>query len=244
MGDPHLPGFGKLQSALQAKESGFSAYAYELLPLMHTLMGHNKIETDLLNTDMLAFLSGFKGHITPVMQDFAANAKRGDVGREAASQKNHANSLVKVCPTHWSMHTTNVSDGRCPHVLGSNPVPYHLHMRRLLLSRGSCIPVASNCMHDASATQQGLKRPWRFPHLCMIHLLFGRGSCIPVALCGRYTRTLHAFQVSRERRLTIAQPCAMCLSLCLVAQDAGLQQLKWRVTPPAQLPEYDADVLC
>ena len=73
--------------ALQAKAGGFSAYAYELLPLMHTLMGHNKVETDLLSTDMLAFLSGFKGHITPVMQDFAANAKRGAMGREAASQK-------------------------------------------------------------------------------------------------------------------------------------------------------------
>ena len=107
--------------ALQAKAGGFSAYAYELLPLMHTLMGHNKVETDLLSADVLAFLSGFTGHITPVMQDFAANAKRGAVGREAASQKNHANSLVKVCSTDSFMHPTNVSDSRCPLRFGSIP---------------------------------------------------------------------------------------------------------------------------
>lgn len=98
-GNPTLALVREAAPALQAKEGGFSAYAYELLPLMHTLMAHNKLETDLLSTDMLAFLSGFKGHIRPVVQDFAANAKRGAVGREAASRKNHANSLVKVCLT-------------------------------------------------------------------------------------------------------------------------------------------------
>ena len=85
---------------------------------MHTLMGHNKVETDLLRTDMLAFLSGFKGHITPVTQDFAANAKRGAVGNEAASQKAHANSLVKVRLTHRSMHLANVGDSRNPLGIG------------------------------------------------------------------------------------------------------------------------------
>ena len=110
--EPALAWVKEAAPALQAKEGGFSAYAYELLPLMHTLMGHNRVETDLLSTDVLAFLSGYEGHITPVMQDFAANAKRGAVGREAASQKKHANSLVKVCSTDTSMHPTNLSDNK------------------------------------------------------------------------------------------------------------------------------------
>ena len=105
-------------------------------------MGHNKVETDLFSTDTLAFLLGFKGHITPVMRDFAANAKRGAVGNEAASQKNHANSLVKVSPTDRYMHPTNVSVGTCLHVHGSNPVPQYLCMMFPLVSRGFCIPVA------------------------------------------------------------------------------------------------------
>lgn len=172
----------EIAPALQAKAGGFSAYAYELLPLMHTLMGHNKVETDLLSTDMLAFLSGFKGHITPVMQDFAANAKRGAMGREAASQKNHANSLVKVCSTDRFMHPTNVSDCEGPLGFGLNPVPYRL---------------------------------------CMMCLSLNRGSCIPVALCSRYMWTFHAFQIKKEWGLTVAQPCAMQLSLRLRMLECG-----------------------
>lgn len=83
--------------ALQATKGAFSAYAYEVLPLLHTLLGHNKLETDTFSADTLAFLSGYKGHITAVMRDVAANAKRGLKGSAAASVKGHADSLVKVC---------------------------------------------------------------------------------------------------------------------------------------------------
>ena len=68
-----------------------------MLPLLHTLLGHNKLETDTFSADTLAFLSGYKGHITAVMRDIAANAKRGLKGSTAASVKRHADSLVKVC---------------------------------------------------------------------------------------------------------------------------------------------------
>lgn len=67
-----------------------------MLPLLHTLLGQNKLETETFRTDMLAFLSGFKGHITDAMRDFKVNAEQGLQGNEAASNKKHANSLVKV----------------------------------------------------------------------------------------------------------------------------------------------------
>ncbi len=82
---------------LQAAKGAFSAYAYEVLPLLHTLLGHNKLETDTFSADTLAFLSGYKGHITAVLRDVAANAKRGLKGSGAASVKGHADSLIKVC---------------------------------------------------------------------------------------------------------------------------------------------------
>ena len=81
---------------LQATKGAFSAYAYEVLPLLHTLLGQNKLKTDTFSVDTLAFLSGYKGHITAVMRDVAANAKRGLKGSAAASVKGHADSLVKV----------------------------------------------------------------------------------------------------------------------------------------------------
>ena len=81
---------------MQAKKGTFSAYAYEVLPLLHTLMGQNKVEIDSFSADTLAFLSGYKGHISAVMRDFAANAKKGFKENDAASNKRHGNSLVKV----------------------------------------------------------------------------------------------------------------------------------------------------
>ncbi len=83
-------------SRVQAKKGSFSAYAYEVLPLMHTLLGKNTIEAETLSADTVAFLDGYKGHISPVMQDLLANSKEGLSGGDAASSRGNANSLVKV----------------------------------------------------------------------------------------------------------------------------------------------------
>lgn len=83
---------------MQAKKGSFSAYAYEALPLMHTLLGKNTIEAETFSADTVAFLDGYKGHISPVMQDFLASSKQGLSGDDAASSRGNANSLVKVCP--------------------------------------------------------------------------------------------------------------------------------------------------
>ena len=95
---------------MQAKKGSFSAYAYEVLPLMHTLLGKNTIEAETFGTDTVAFLDGYKGHISPVMQDFLAHTKKGLSRSAAASSRGHANSLVKVhMASQYSItvHTTS-----------------------------------------------------------------------------------------------------------------------------------------
>ncbi|CAL5219808.1 g1716 [Coccomyxa viridis] len=91
------PEFHKaLNLEYKAKKGSFSAYAYEALPLMHTLLGKNTIEAETFSADTVAFLDGYKGHISPVMQDFLASSKQGLSGDDAASSRGNANSLVKV----------------------------------------------------------------------------------------------------------------------------------------------------
>jgi hypothetical protein len=82
--------------ALQAPKGAFSAYAYEVLPLMHTLLSHNQLEADQYRNDSLAFISGYRGHSNAVMRDFANKLKHGFKGSTAASESERAHSVVKV----------------------------------------------------------------------------------------------------------------------------------------------------
>jgi hypothetical protein len=81
---------------IQAARGSFSAYAYEVLPLMHTLLSNNHLEPEQFRNDSLAFLRGFRGHSSPLMREFANKAGRGLKGADAAGPSDHAHSLVKV----------------------------------------------------------------------------------------------------------------------------------------------------
>ncbi|KAK9914875.1 hypothetical protein WJX75_001697 [Coccomyxa subellipsoidea] len=80
----------------KAARGSFSAYAYEVLPLMHTLLSNNHLEPEQFRNDSLAFLRGFRGHSSPLMREFASKAGRGLKGADAAGPSDHAHSLVKV----------------------------------------------------------------------------------------------------------------------------------------------------
>ncbi len=81
----------------QATKGSFSAYAYEVLPLMHTLLSHNHLEPGQFANDSLAFLRGFRGHSNALMREFASNSQRGLKGPDAAGTTDKAHSLIKVC---------------------------------------------------------------------------------------------------------------------------------------------------
>ena len=99
---------------MQAKKGSFSAYAYEVLPLLHTLLGKNTIEAETFSADTVAFLDGYKGHVSPVMQEFLANTKKGFKGDAAASNSGHANSLVKVALTTPAVYTSSHQNTHTP----------------------------------------------------------------------------------------------------------------------------------
>ncbi len=63
---------------------------------MHTLLSKNHLEAEQFRNDSLAFLSGYRGHSGPLMQEFASKSGRGLKGADAAGNTDHAHSLVKV----------------------------------------------------------------------------------------------------------------------------------------------------
>ncbi|CAL8468673.1 g8213 [Coccomyxa elongata] len=85
-----------LELEYKATKGSFSAYAYEVLPLMHTLLSHNHLDPGQFANDSLAFMRGFRGHSNALMREFASNSERGLKGPDAAGTSDHANSLIKV----------------------------------------------------------------------------------------------------------------------------------------------------
>ena len=81
---------------MQAAAGSFSAYAYEALPVMHTLMGHSHLEEDQFRADSHAFFRGYRGHINMAMRQFTANVEGGLQGPDAAVDTDAAHALIKV----------------------------------------------------------------------------------------------------------------------------------------------------
>ena len=81
---------------VQAAAGSFSAYAYEALPIMHTLMGQSQLEERQFRADSHAFFSGYRGHINAAMRQFTANVGDGLQGPEAAVDTDAAHALIKV----------------------------------------------------------------------------------------------------------------------------------------------------
>ncbi len=86
----------------QAERGAFSAYAYETLPIMHTLMSQSELGAEQFAADCLAFFDGYAGHINADMRRWTAAVKAGAQGAEAAVDGDAAHALIKVqrFPSH------------------------------------------------------------------------------------------------------------------------------------------------
>ena len=80
----------------QAERGAFSAYAYEMLPLMHTLMSQSELGAEQFAADSFAFFEGYAGHTNADMRRWTAAVRAGAQGAEAAADGDAAHALVKV----------------------------------------------------------------------------------------------------------------------------------------------------
>ena len=89
-------GVGDDWLCMQASKGAFSAYAYETLPIMHTLMSQSGLEAEQFSSDCFTFFDGYGGHINAAMREWTGNIRAGLHGVEAAVDSDAAHALIKV----------------------------------------------------------------------------------------------------------------------------------------------------
>ena len=111
-------------AAQDLDKGGLSAYAYEVLPLLHTLMATGRFLPARFADDALQFFAGTRGSVNagprqwlqrwlganapPVSKETAGDVKGSEDGEAQGAAgvpgDNRANALVKVRVFYWLLH--------------------------------------------------------------------------------------------------------------------------------------------
>jgi hypothetical protein len=80
----------------QAEAGSFSAWGYEVLPLLQALLGANKMEGAHFSTVSYEYFKKYPGHINDVPLKFVARIEGGKPWPYCGINSDAASSLIKV----------------------------------------------------------------------------------------------------------------------------------------------------